>query len=239
MKKLKRWILTAMALVMVMNMCLTGCKKVPETQTTPTETVAAEQTEPVEVTEPITEPTEAEEPEMVGVQVGDVFRLSQLASVVDLDSGISFYHTDNGKNLTAFETYDQKEMKWHDSGVQVYPCTNYKDNFGKIVTSSSRYAVVAYEIPTTGAIQLHTRTELLGNNGYTVKIAQGTPDNIVGQHAVTGWKGLDYRYGYGLKVTEGETLYMIYEPEAWEDGDSVAFSNYIVYTGHGSQCRTH
>ncbi len=207
---------------------LWGCGKKPAVDTQPTDTTQQTDapTEPV-----VEEPTEPVEE--VGVRIGDMFRFSTLAADKNGENGVSCYTTGNGKTLTAFESY--KDGIWSSGDVTLTPQADTLHHLGEATTADGTYVVVGYEIPATGAVEVHTRTILDSTNGYTVQLAQGTPDNIIGSHKVVGYNGTDYRYVYSLKVTEGEMLYLLYKPQS-NKTTGFRFSNFVLYTGVGEGC---
>ena len=208
----------------------------PETPTEPTgETSSIIVTAPpVETTEPTEPPTEPQ----YDAAVGQVFEILKLATNVNGENGVTYYYTNDGVNLTPFDEWHGGDGKWihGDAGVLFYPALAPTDNYTAAGTSAEEYVAMSYEIPETGAVELFSWTVLQGDpgkHGYRVKIAMGTPNNMLHQYDVEGGSQTLVYKTYGLKVTKGEKLYLIFEPLVKKDNEWFGFKASLTYTGLG------
>ena len=63
-----------------------------------------------------------------------------------------------------------------------------------------------------------------------MKVAVGTPENVVEEYGCVGDTGTVIERNYTLDVEKGSTLYMIYEPTVWLNGEWFGYKTSITYT---------
>ena len=218
-------------LIAAMLFGMIGCKDRTKDPTEPSEEP------PVSIaTAPI--PDDAEPPVKYKAEVGQVFEVIKLATNTNGENGVTYYYTEDGINLTPFDEWNEADGKWvhGDAGVLAYPALVPNDNYTAAGTSSTEYVAMSYEIPETGAVELFSWTVLqggAGEHGYRVKIAMGTPDNVLQQYDVTGESQTLAYNTYGMKVTKGEKVYLIFEPLVKKDNEWFGFKLSLTYTGLG------
>lgn len=168
--------------------------------------------------------------------VGKVYKFADLYTGENGAGGLTFYYTADGKDLKPFtEASTGAEKGWiHENGVLVYPAVVPANNYGCAGSSSSEYVVMGYEIPDTGTINLFVWTALQGDSGkhgYHVKVALGSPDNIVYQYDNIGDTQNVVHNTYTMQVTKGDILYLIYEPVVWKDNEWFGYNTSLTYIG--------
>ena len=169
------------------------------------------------------------------VYEGDVFSFAALSTNKNGANGLTYYHTVDGETLTPFLTRVEEEDKWYHSGegVLVYPRMNLADNYGVAGSSANEYVAMSMVMPATGSIQLYSWTGLQGasgSHGYLVQVALDTPTNVVAEYGCVGDTETVVERYYDLEVTEGQTLYMIYEPTVWVNGEWFGYKTTVTYT---------
>ena len=221
MKKWSRVISLILVLLMVFGMV--GCRGKKQNEPSGTEpSINQDPTEPT-IDPSATEPTVEEPTENpYDVEIGQVFKVIQLATKNNGENGVTYYYTEDGVNLTPFDQWNDADGKWvhGDKGVLFYPALVPQDNYTAAGTSSTEYVAVSYEIPETGAVELFSWTALQGGegeHGYRVKIAQGSPENVLYTYDVVGASQTIVHNTYGMKVTKGEKMYLVFEPLVKED----------------------
>ena len=183
-------------------------------------------------------PDSSDLPVRYDAEVGQVFEVLKLATNVNGENGVTYYYTEDGINLTPFDEWNETDGKWvhGNTGVLAYPALVPNDNYTAAGTSSTEYVAMSYEIPETGAVELFSWTVLqggAGEHGYRVKIAMGTPDNVLQQYDVTGESQTLAYNTYGMKVTKGEKVFLIFEPLVKKDNEWFGFKLSLTYTGLG------
>lgn len=150
-------------------------------------------------------------------------------------NGLTYYYTSDGETLTPFLSRIEQEDKWYQggAGVLVYPRMNMVDNYGIGGSSATEYVAMGMVMPETGTVELYTWTALQGNegsHGYIVKVALGSPDNVVGEYGCIGPAQTVTERIFTLQVEAGQTLYMIYEPTVRLDGEWFGYKTSFTYT---------
>ena len=178
----------------------------------------------------------AVEEEEIVVNKGDVFRFADLSTTVNGEKGLTFYYGANATDRTAFSTYDPNNNngRWYyydGSAVQAFvdPFANAADNFGLVGTSATQMVTMGYKLPATGTINLYTWGYNYVGAGYTVKVALGSTNNVVGTYQI-GVTAPDACANYAMDVTAGQMLYLIYQPVGPANGDYCGYINQITYT---------
>ena len=245
MQKMKGYHICLILLAAVM--LLTACGQKQETVLEdPAETATQSTTKPTEPTELIMPGVSeieksTEEPvvieEMNGVKLGEVFRFADMAGKENGANGLTFYYTADGKTLKPFTTASTGDPGWvHENGVLVYPVVSKQDNYGVAGSSATEYVVMGYELPATGTIDLYTWAALQGNpgmHGYRVKVALGEVDNVLCQYSLEGESQTAVANTYTLEVSQGQNLYLIYEPLLKIDNEWMGYITTVTYTQFG------
>ncbi len=181
--------------------------------------------------EDVEDPNQPVEP---GIQEGTVIKLTALVTEENGGNGLHYYYTSDGKTLTPFTEYDAGQKKWYQGsgGLLIYPVLNPNDNYGAAGSDAENYVVIGYEIPSGGTVDLFAWTALQGpsgEHGYRVKIALGTPDNVVASYENIGDTQNVIANTYTLDVKKGEMLYFVYESVVKKDGEWFGFINQLTY----------
>lgn len=166
------------------------------------------------------------------IEEGDI-QFTDLVTDTNGDNGFTYYYTD-GTTLTPFSEFDDVEGKWvhGNEGVLIYPALTKSDNYGVAGSSASEYVVLGYQIPESGKIRISCWTVLqgpAGKHGYNVKVALGTPDNIVGGYELTGDTQKADIQNYDVDVEEGQEIFIIYEPIVKRANEWFGFINSVTY----------
>lgn len=232
-------------ILLAMAMLLTGCGQKQETVLEdPVELATQNTTEPTELVMPgvseIEKPTEESVviEEMNGVKLGEVFRFADMVEEEENGAnGLTFYYTADGKKLKPFTTASTGDPGWvHENGVLVYPTVIKQDNYGVAGSSATEYVVMGYELPATGTIDLYTWAALQGNpgqHGYRIKVALGEVDNVLCQYSLEGEPQTTAANTYTLEVSQGQTLYLIYEPLLKVNDEWMGYITTVTYTQFG------
>ena len=158
-----------------------------------------------------------EDPEIT-VNAGDTFAFSRLATDRNGENRLTFYYTSDGTSLTPFTQRVAGEDKWWTGGrgCLVMPRVNLEDNYGIAGSSDTQYVAIGYKIPQKGVVDLFSWTALQGpvgqDFGYRVKLAKGTPENIVGSYDCKGDTQTIAQSTVRVAVEKDEMLYILYEP---------------------------
>lgn len=239
MKAFQRALALLLALITVLT--LTACGQKPAAQPEQVQEPAAEQSKPAPAEEPAAEESsDAEQTPApaADVRVGEEFKFTELAADKNGDNGLTFYYTTDGKTLEAFTDRDEDENKWYKgaAGLLVYPALVPADNYGALGTAKNTSVVMGYQLPADGTVNLFTWLALQGasgEHGYRVKIALDSLENVQEQYDCIGdTQTVEYR-NYTLKVTAGQTLYLIYEPEVNKDSEWCGYITTVKYLALG------
>ncbi len=169
------------------------------------------------------------------VQAGDTFNFTSLSTNKNGANGLTYYFTADGKTVTPILSRDDKEDKWWHggNGVLVYPRMDLVENYAVAGTSATDYVAMGFVLPATGTVDLYSWIALQGtdtHHGYIVKVALGTPDNVVQEYACAGGPQTPNERTFTLDVEAGQELFMIYEPTVWANGEWFGYTTSITYT---------
>ncbi len=169
------------------------------------------------------------------VKKGDVFNFTTLSSNKNGTNGLTYYHTVDGVTLVPFLNRVTEEDKWWHggNGVLVYPRMDLAENYAVAGSSDSEYVAMGFVLPATGTVDLYSWIAMQGtatHHGYIVKVALGSPENVVYEYGCAGGPDTAVDRTIPLEVEQGQTLYMIYEPTVWHAGEWFGYKTGITYT---------